>query len=299
MKIKTPDADIGVIVGRFHTPTLHDGHLQLIQSVIDKHPNVAIVLGLSPLVGTKRNPLDYVARRQMIVDAFPDVEILYAKDMPCDKVWSKKLDDTISTIKLPNQKVLLYGSRDSFIPFYHGKFKVVELDSEIIYSATEERNKIGKKVKNDPAFRQGVIWATQTKYPATITTVDVAIIDWQKHRALMARKENETKYRFVGGYAEPGDDTFEQTAKREVSEETGLEVTDIKYIGSAKVDDWRYRGEVDKIKTLLFIADYFFGAPRAQDDIVEVRWFDWDELTNKIIVDEHKPLLKLLNKELS
>ncbi len=108
----------------------------------------------------------------------------------------------------------------------------------------------------------------------------------------MARKPNETKYRFVGGFADPKSENFEADAAREVYEETNL-VVRVDYIGSAKIDDWRYRSEVDKIKTLFYVGYHDGGVARAQDDIAEVRFYDLDKLTEDIFVKEHIPLFRM------
>jgi len=80
-------------------------------------------------------------------------------------------------------------------------------------------------------------------------------------------------------------------------EETGLEVSDPEYLSSFTVNDWRYRSEVDKIKTLFFKCKVIFGRPQANDDICEVRWFDFDENVRSFIIEEHLPLFDLLLKK--
>ena len=145
--------DVAVIVARFQTPYLHEAHIDLIKSVTDNHSKVIIVLGLANVVGTTKDPLDFEARKQMLQEFSPDVNIVYIKDMKCDKRWSKKLDSIINDLVTPNQSVVLYGSRDSFLPHYYGKHKTVELESKIIVSGTEIRNTISKKVKKSVDFR--------------------------------------------------------------------------------------------------------------------------------------------------
>jgi bifunctional NMN adenylyltransferase/nudix hydrolase len=81
-----------------------------------------------------------------------------------------------------------------------------------------------------------------------------------------------------------------------VAEETGIEITDPIYVGSHLVDDWRYRDEPDKIKTLLFRATLLYGKPEPKDDIERLTWVVADELQPSIIVPEHRPLLELLRK---
>ncbi|MBL7992052.1 MAG: hypothetical protein JNN25_11490, partial [Candidatus Kapabacteria bacterium] len=74
----------------------------------------------------------------------------------------------------------------------------------------------------------------------------------------------------------------------------GAEVGDVRYVGSAKIDDWRYAGENDKIMTLFFTAQYVFGRIQPQDDISELRFFRLAELKRDDIVAEHGVLYDLL-----
>lgn len=275
-----PTADVGVIVGRFQVPNLHDAHIELIESVRKEHHRVIIFLGLSPCKVTKSNPLDFEARKQMIIQSFPDINVLYIKDTVSDEVWSKKLDENISDIIGPNQTVMLYGGRDSFIKHYTGKFPITELESDRFISGTEIRNSIGNKVKASPDFRAGVIWAAYNQYPKVFPTVDIAVLNEEENQVLLAKKPFEDKYRFIGGFADPNSPSYETDARREVMEEANIEINDLKYIGSAIIDDWRYRNEVDKIKSMLFIAKYMYGRPQGGDDVSEVRWFDISKFIN-------------------
>jgi len=298
-KKELPTADVGVIVGRFQVHELHEAHLDLIQSVCNEHDKVLIFLGLSPLMVTQNNPLDFESRKQMILKEFPDVNVLYIKDVNADEPWSSKLDEQITDLVSPSQTVVLYGSRDSFISHYTGKYPCIELLQETYTSGTEIRKSIGKRVKNTSEFRAGVIWAAYNQYPKVYPTVDIAILDEKEERLLLARKPFETEYRFVGGFADPRSLSYEQDARREVAEEAGVEITDPEYIGSFIVDDWRYRQEVDKIKTLFFKAKIVFGKPRAGDDVCEVRWFDIDTLKPEMLVSNHRMLLECLQKKIN
>ena len=254
MKEKTPKADVGVIVGRFQVPELHEAHLEVIQSVIERHSKVIIFLGLSPCKTTYNNPLDFEARKQLILQKFPDVNVLYIKDESSDEVWSRKLDSQIYDLIGANQTAILYGSRDSFIQYYSGKFKTVELEATRIVSGTELRKEASNKVKASPDFRAGVIWAVNNQFPSCYPTVDVAIIDPSTFRVLLGRKPSEKLYRFIGGFASPQSNSYEDDAKREAQEETGLGVDNLVYVGSCLIDDWRYRKEIHKIKTMFFAA---------------------------------------------
>lgn len=300
MQEKRDTYDVGVVVGRFQVPELHDAHLDLIESVVGRHSKVIVVLGRSPLHGTRQNPLDYEARRQMVLESFPHVTVAYNDDQRSDEVWSGKLDKVISNLLTPNQTAVIYGSRDSFIDHYSGAFPTCELVQERYVSGSEVRKRIAAAATVDSVdFRRGVVWSAYGRYPTCFTTVDVAVFDESGANILLARKPHESEWRLIGGFSDPRSPTFEADARREVSEEAGIEITDPVYIDSHKIDDWRYRGELDVIKTLLFKATLFSGRPNAKDDIAELKWFQFSTLRDTQLVPEHVPLIDLLRKERS
>ena len=301
-EVHKPFEDVGIIVARFQVAELHEGHTELIDTVFNRHDKVIIFLGLSVAKSTSVNPLDFESRKNMLLEAYPKAIIMYIKDQGDDAVWSKKLDEQINDLITPSQTAVLYGSRDSFLPHYLGKYNTRELTQNVFTSGTDSRKKISNNVKCSKDFRWGVIWAVTNQYPAALPTVDVAIFSSDKKQILLARKPNETAYRFVGGFVEPGHN-FEQTVRKEVSEETHLEVDDLQYITSAFIDDWRYRSEKSKIVTALFAATIQYGRPTPDDDVEEVRYFDikhdggienfpYIDLEGETIVENHKPLME-------
>ncbi len=74
--------ETAVIVARFQTPYLHEGHKQLISQVSAKHSKLIMVLGVSPLSGSRKNPYDYYTREKMIKGDEPDIIILPISDNP-------------------------------------------------------------------------------------------------------------------------------------------------------------------------------------------------------------------------
>lgn len=294
--------DVGVIVGRFQVHELHAAHRAFINKVCDEHSKVVIFLGLSPLMLTKSNPLDFESRKQMILDEFPDVTVLYQKDVPDDRVWSKRLDGQVADLLTPSQTAVLYGGRDGFLAHYQGMFATRELVSENVLSGTAVRKKITSgSARANPDFRAGVVWASAAKYPTAYCTVDVAILDKPEgltEKMLLGRKPNERLFRFIGGFSDPRSPNLEADCRREVQEEANIAITDPQYVGSTLIDDWRYRNEDDKIKTTLFLASYFSGRPEPGDDIEEVRWFDLDTLNHGDLVAEHRPLIEMLFERL-
>ena len=297
MKEKVTKAtDVAVIVGRFQVNELHEAHIDLITSVLNKHDRVLVFLGNSTIRNTLNNPLDYRARRTMIADKFPTVEIHYINDNPSDTAWTKNLDKLIGEQLLPMQTVTLYGSRDSFLKCYSGKHNTCELEATTFISGTEVRRRVCNNYPPTADYRAGMIAATAYRFPTAFQTVDIAVVN-DKGELLLARKPEEKKWRFIGGFSDPASVSLEEDAKREVQEEAGVEVGNITYLGSTLINDWRYRGEIDKIKTALFVAKYVFGKPEGADDAAEVKWVSINNLTKNDIVETHHVLIDMFNEK--
>jgi len=294
-KVSKP-TDVGVVIGRFQVNELHEAHIDLIQSVLDRHDRVLLFLGNSIIRNTLNNPLDYRARRAMIAEKFPTVEIHYINDNHSDTAWTKNLDKLIGEQLLPMQTVTLYGSRDSFLKCYSGKYNTCELEATTFISGTEVRRRVCNNYPPTADYRAGMIAATAYRFPTAFQTVDIAVVN-DKGELLLARKPEEKKWRFIGGFSDPASVSLEEDAKREVIEEAGVEVDNITYLGSTLINDWRYRGEIDKIKTALFVAKYVFGKPEGADDVAEVKWVSINNLTKNDIVETHHVLIDMFNEK--
>jgi bifunctional NMN adenylyltransferase/nudix hydrolase len=296
--INPQDYEVGVIVARFQTHELHSAHKEMIDIVCDNHKKVIIFLGVSRITDTRRNPLDFATRAAMIQKEYPQVIVLPQNDQRSDTVWSKFLDAQIPT-PYGHRTTLLYGSRDSFLPHYKGKYATTELTADTFISGTEIRNNVSKEILESRDFRAGIIHANFARRPVTYSTVDVAIYN-DEGQILLAKKPYESVWRFVGGFVDRTDISDERAAYREVLEETGgCHVSNIKYILSHQVDDWRYRNEDDGIMTRLFIASFGHGRPTPTDDISELKWFDISYFTEgrrikNDIMEEHQEMMTIL-----
>lgn len=289
---------IGVIIARFQSPYLHNGHKNLINSVAANHNKTVIVLGVSPVLGSRKNPLDFHTREMMIKREYPGMVVLPLSDHPIDARWSQNLD-TLLANSFPGASFKLYGSRDSFIPYYSGKLEVIELPETSNQSATLIREQISDKVLDSEEFRTGIIYAYSNTYFKVYPTVDIAVFRNSKTELLLGRKDIDNQWRLLGGFADPTDESFEESAKRELTEECGpIETTEMSYEKSFRVNDWRYRSESDKIITTLFSTDFISGEPKGSDDIAEVRWFPLDQvktmMEQKQTAAEHTPQLSFL-----
>lgn len=105
------------------------------------------------------------------------------------------------------------------------------------------------------------------QYPAIAPAVIVRV---EKEGAiLLARhvQRSQDFYTCLAGYIETGE-TAEEAVRREVREETGIELTNVQYVGSQA---WPYPNQL----MLAFRAQWAAGELRLQaDEIAEAQWFD-------------------------
>lgn len=297
----TKDFSVGALVGRFHVDELHVGHKELLDHVIKNHKKVIVFLGVSKTIN-RANPLDYATRKAMIQTDYPDIVILPLVDQRYNTNWSSNLDNALS-IPFGQQKTLIYGSRDSFIPSYKGKNKTVELESSVDYSGTSIREEIAGVIVNSKDFRRGVIHSVYAGRPTTYPTVDICAYN-EQGQVLMAKKPDENFWRFVGGFVDRTDASYEVAAIREFYEETGgnARLGGLTYVCSQQVDDWRYKGTENGIMTTLYLGKFAFGHATASDDIKEVKWINIQEFSNydgirTKVMPEHRELMtKLVEK---
>ncbi|SRR5258708_1660498 len=288
----------GVIVGRFQVNDLHPGHLELFRQVSALHERVIVFIGVPRTIATKRNPMDFEIRKKMIQHDYPGFIVLPLRDERYDSTWSTRLDDEISAVTPFDSHVTLYGGQDSFVPHYFGKHKIHSLDIPSPIRGTEIREQISNHVMESKEFRAGVIYAAYNQFPRLLLTVDIAIL----HNAgegtikmLLGRKQGETNWRFIGGFVNQRE-KFEDAARREVYEETNLDINSIEYLGSYPIKDWRYSQDQDAgITTSFFMSWTTTQGGKASDDIAEIKWFDFTALP-PVVTEEHMPMFELIKK---
>jgi bifunctional NMN adenylyltransferase/nudix hydrolase len=291
----------GVIVGRFQVNELHPGHLELFRQVSLAHERVIVFVGVPRTVPTKRNPMDFEVRKKMIQHDYPDFIVLPLRDERTDEFWSQQLDNAISSVTQFDNDVTLYGGRESFVPHYYGKHTVHHLDIPSPVNGTEIREKLSNHVMESKEFRAGVIYAAFNQFPRMLATVDIAILhnqgEGKKTKLLLGRKPGETNWRFIGGFVNKGE-TFLEAARREVYEETNLDINSIQHYGTFPISDWRYANDPDAgITSSLYIGWSTTQGGKAGDDIVEIKWFESDMLP-PVVVAEHMDMYREIKRYL-
>ena len=296
---------LAVVVGRFQVPKLHAGHEALLRYVAARHRRVLVVIAEPATLPTPRNPLPVSVREGMLQAWWREnlksaLSVAHLRDVGEPGLWSARLDRLIAAHLSDGEEAICYGSRESFISVYRGRFPTVSVPEANAPSGTQVREDIAQALASaaslSPAFRAGMIASVQLRPALVYPTVDVAV-----HRGeelLLARKaRDQGAWRLPGGFVAAEDASFEEAAARELFEETGVVADNLRFLGSFRIDDWRYRDEQDSIITTLFLAEYRSGTPVAGDDVDDVLFFSLRDLP--AIASEHHALLAAVKKALA
>lgn len=286
----------GVVVGRFQCATPHKGHQHILNLVKEKHDLLVIVIGVAATLDI-RNPLSYHSRALALRALYHDALIVPLRDTREDAEWCADLEQLLYQI-LPGVKCTLYGARDSCLTCYekHGRYlKVKWIDSLPNEQAQDHRR---LQIERDsPLFREGVIFQTNRLGESPIQCVDIIVMAAQPIRVngrpqrmvVAVKKPGEHLWRFPGGHVNPGDASLEDAAVRELAEETGLSDIGLTYLGSGRVNDYRYRGRT--LMTAAFVGETAYGPLVPGGDIVTAAFVREDEAS--IFIAEHGWLAKL------
>jgi len=131
--------------------------------------------------------------------------------------------------------------------------------------------------------------------PKTRLIVSSIIEDGDK--ILFGRKEENVgpypnTWHFIGGGVDDGE-SIEEAMKREIREETGIEVEIVERLGFDEDYEPNKRGEPMHYVFLFFRTKYISGTPQANDDIMKLQWF----LKSELPVEElNRPSVRLFQR---
>jgi len=161
---------IGVIVCRMQVPYLTASHISLLETVMERHQRTIIFLGTTNKAIDEKNPFPFEFRKQMVARAIKsskssncDYTIIPLPDNENNGAWVLTLDRMIKSFLAYDEEAILYGGRDSFIPYYKedgGEYVTRELEPKDYDSGTELRELISKeqpKYSYDAAC--AILWA--------------------------------------------------------------------------------------------------------------------------------------------
>jgi 8-oxo-dGTP diphosphatase len=136
-------------------------------------------------------------------------------------------------------------------------------------------------------------------YPRPAVTVDVVVASRDEiPRVLLIQRKGEP---FAGKWAIPGgfvemEESLEAAARRELREETGIEVNDLEQLQTFGDPSRDPRGRTISVVYLARVdADQV--TPHAADDAVEAAWYQFDELPP--LAFDHDQILALARRRLS
>lgn len=162
---------VGIVIGRFQTYYLHEGHVELINTAQKNSSVLLIFVGCSSFQN-KRNPLDFETRRRMLQSSYSDALILPLYDQPSDENWSKTLDTIVDKL-FPHQEKVLYHSRDSFRSHYYGAITCKEVEEVKGTNATDIRKICAANILDNDEFRMGIIYGVANQFDRVNPTVDI------------------------------------------------------------------------------------------------------------------------------
>lgn len=138
---------------------------------------------------------------------------------------------------------------------------------------------------------------TKSSYP-DVPRVGVGAVVIKDSKVLLVRRgipPSEGLWAIPGGHVELGE-TLQETAEREILEETGVI---IKAQDPIYAFDLIERDESGRIRFHYIVvdvkADYVSGDPRGSDDALEARWLSWEEIVELPVSHNTIQLLKAIN----
>lgn len=280
---------VGVLIGRFQIHTLTEGHKYLFAQVAGRCTRVLALLGVPPVIGQRRDPLEYSLRARMLQDYWadayrdgPELTVLPSIDCQTDEEWARRADQMIDAVA-PNTAATVFCGPDGCGPTYAkaGGRHTVEVIESIPghHHATVMRANLQPRHTED--FRAGVVYHSQRGFLNPFPVVDIIIRDGES--IVLAQKATETaRWRLIGGFVDVGDESLEAAARREVMEETGLEVGPLHYVTSLVIPDWRYRSGPETMLSTCFVADRLWGTLVAKDDIARTKRFQMADVASVI-----------------
>lgn len=118
-----------------------------------------------------------------------------------------------------------------------------------------------------------------------IARVGVGVFVFKNGKFLMGQRRNahgDGSWSIPGGHLEFGE-TFEDTARREVLEETGLRITNIRF---GAVTNDLFTDEGKHYVTIWMLSDWESGAEHITepDKFIDMRWYDFDTLPQPLFL---------------
>ncbi len=112
--------------------------------------------------------------------------------------------------------------------------------------------------------------------------LSVIVMDDQNRILIAKRDENDDIYPGLwgipGGKMEITDPDIETSLRREVKEKINVEIGELKLVSN----NTRVHNDINKL-FMVFTSKYVYGEPTPLEEMSEVRWFEFNELTKEMM----------------
>ncbi len=131
-------------------------------------------------------------------------------------------------------------------------------------------------------FLQGAHTEHIRYHARTMGTIGVNVAVFRDGRILLTKREDYHVWCMPGGHIDPGE-TFPRAARREVREETGLEVAVTRLVGIYSRPRW------GDYHIVVFAGEVIGGVERRQpEEVVEIELFGPDELPDALLIGQQQ-----------
>lgn len=309
---------ITFVIGRFQVPSLHAGHMHLIQSAVDAGYHTVVLLGSANRPASIKNPWSYDERAKMIKSLFPSVTIYPLNDYKySDPQWMADVAATVDheMRKWQGRHPVLVGSFKQGNDYLKWFPQYPSINIEPIHDIDGTRvreamfGSLPKSVQDDVLyFKAEKENFKDYPYPDSLN-INCAdpLVECIGHILLVerGRAPGEGTWALPGGHKLTME-TFLDCAVRELYEETNLRVPEKVLRGSlvnTRLFDAFNRGNGIPRTTM---ACHFVinpnpdgSLPRAngQDDARQTRWVPLNDVLNKYkLYDDHGDIISVMTK---
>ncbi len=125
-------------------------------------------------------------------------------------------------------------------------------------------------------------------YRNPASTVDIAVV--KNNSVILIKRKHDPfhgKLAFPGGFVDYGE-PVEETARREIKEETGMQIELIDILGIYSAPNRDPRAHTI---TTVFVARPVAGTPQGADDAAEAKWVDIDSVSADDLAFDHAQIL--------
>lgn len=308
--------NIGIIIGRFQVPFLHEGHKLLIQTALDKSDKVIVLLGSANRAPSPRNPFNFTHRAETISKCFPNSVVCYPLNdyLYSDSQWMTDVALTISKVTKGTDRITLFGhfkEGNDYLTWFP-QYKNYNVESDIKIDGTAIRNDniylLPNSVQQDiAAYDMEKEHFKDYKYPEALNICCAdTVLECAGHVLLIRRKYAPGK----GSWALPGghknnNETFLDAALRELEEETNVRVPMKILRKSIKntmlFDNPNRSGGLVRctlaVHIVIGLDPVSNTLPRANgnDDASETRWVPLNKVLNDYVMfDDHSDIISVM-----